>query len=597
MSVWEKVFKNTRSKVIVSLGQSAVKVPDITIPKRNYQLPSLYMGLAFGTAFTKRTFLTQLGNEVIRWKPENQQSKVEMSVFRVENVSSDTEQQISLGDEALNNFMSDRTEPPCTLFLEPVRFLLPSTKIPAYVTTYDGQKINYQSPSNKDIFKTYVRAQLQYLWDKAKNSFSDTKRFQIGQIIVEYPDYFASSDLKQYRQWLVEVAERFFPPLLPSEEEEVGINERFIFLPESLITFLHWLTDQVEPKLAAQEIDLKKLLVKYGVLPRTTDPINFIVVTMGATHSRVVRLKLTSISHVASAKKVGETVSIAHNYLSRTGFGGDHISCTFLEEEEERRYGAKPADRVSTLARKVIEDWNKMKNMEGKKHFEEVCGEQFTRAVEKLGELTLKGYSESPENTIIILGGKVFELPYFREFFKDYLHRNRVPQARVVFPSSGEIGIERVCDIVQFQQKGLGRLFVVKSNLESEGSQKFTWRVGKVVEGTLVETVLDPDNREWDAQHPREFNIKFELGVKFVRLGYQKTVGGISQLWASIAFKGKVSNPIVVTLRSEGSDDLKIVKIKTDGKTEVTPEDFQIDMLIAGEHPASFPLCDKLLKV
>ena len=597
MSVWEKVFKNPKSKVIPTLGPASFSVPGVKLPKKNYQLPSLFLGLSLGTTFTKRTFLGQVGSEVLRWNPENQQNKVEMSVARVEKVLSDSEREVSLGDEALSNFMSDRSDPPCTLFFQPVRFLLPSTKLSSFVTSCDGQKVLSQAPTNKDVYQLYINAQFKFLWEKARAFFSDVKRFQIGQIVVEYPDYFASSDLKQYRQWLVEAAERFFPPVLTTEEENSEIGERFTFLPEAVITFLHWLTDQVESKLAAQELELKKLMVRYGILPRTTDPINFLVVTIGATHSRVVKLRVPSLSNLASAKRVGETVTISHNYLGRTGFGGDHISCSFLEEEEEKRYGATPLHRVSTLTRKVMEDWQKMARPEGKKHFEDLCGEQFSKAMEKLGELTFKGFSESPENTVIILGGKLFAIPYFRDAFKEYLYRNRIPQARIAAPSSDDISIERVCDIIQFHQKGLGRLFIVKGGLDTEASQKFSWRIGKVVEGTLVETILEPDNKEWDAQHPREFTVTFERGVKRLNLGYQKTAGGLSQMWSNVNLKVRANASLQVTLRTEAPDDLKIVKIKADGKAEITADDFQIEMLIAGEHPSHFPLHDKLLKV
>ncbi len=596
MSVWDKVYKNPRSRVVPAMGPSSMSVPGIKLPKRSYQLPSLCLGLALGTTFTKRTFLCQIGSEVMRWKPENQQQKVELAAARVEKVLSDQEQEISLGDEALSNFMSDRSDPPCTLFLQPGRFLLNSTKLPSFVTLCDGQKSLYQSPTNKDIYQMFVRSQFKHLWHKARTFFSDVKRFQIGQIVIEYPDYFASGDLKQYRQWLVETADKFFPPLLPAEEETPELGERFVFLPEAVVTFLHWLTDQMEAKLAVQELELKKLMVHYGILPRTSDPINFLVVTIGATHSRVVKLRVNSFSQLASAKRVGETVTLSHNYLGRTGFGGDHISCAFLEEEEEKRYGATPMHRISTLSRKVMEDWQKMSSVDGKKHFEELMGEQFTKAMEKLGELTFKGFSESPENTIIILGGRVFAIPYFRDAFKEFLYRNRVPQARVSAPSD-ELSIERVCDIVQFHQKGLGRMFTVKGGLDTEVSQKFTWRVGKVVEGTLVDTTLEPDNKEWDAQHPREFTASFERGVRRLNFGYQKTVGGISQLWANVNLKVRVAVPLQVTFRTEAPDDLKVVKIKAEGKAEVTPDDFQIEMLIAGEHPSAFPLYDKLLKV
>jgi hypothetical protein len=332
-------------------------------------------------------------------------------------------------------------------------------------------------------------------------------------------------------------------------------------------------------------------------LPKTGEAVTFLVVTMGATHSRVVRLRVSSITDVASAKKAGETVTISHSYLGRTGFGGDHISCSFLDEEEERRYGATPAHRVSTLTRKVFEDWNKMSQIEGKKHFDDLTGEQFAKAVEKLGELTVKGFSESPENTIVILGGRVFAIPHLREIFQNFLQRSRIPQARITAPSNEDIGVERVCEILQSHQKGLGRLFTVKSGLETEGTQRFTWKIGKVVGGDLVDSVLEPDNKTWDAQHPREFTLNIGKGVRNVNLGYQKTAGGISQMWSRITLKGRATDSIQVTLRTEAPDDLKITQVKSEGKEPVTQDDFQIEMLIAGEHPSHYPLYDKLLKV
>lgn len=594
MSVWEKVFKNQGSKIVASLGAVSVKVPDVVLPKRSYQLPSLFLGLALGTTYTKRTFLYQMGTEVVRWNPEHKNEKLDFSVFRVEKVLSDTEMEISHGEEAFTNFMSDRSDPPCTLFFQPIRFLISGNKIPSFVTTGEGQKILYQSPSNKEIYQHYLRVQFRYLWNKA-HSMSADRRFAIGHVVVEIPDYFATPDVKRYREWLVDTAKGFFPPSLPTDEEVVDYTEKFTLLPESLVSFLHWLTDHVEPKLATQDLELKKLLVRYGILPKVGDPIHFLIVTMGSTHSRVVRLRIPSIEQVASAKKVGENVSVAHTYLGRTGFGGDHISTTFLAEEEERRYGTTPVHRVSTLSRKVLEDWSKINQPDGKKHFDELLGEQFAKAIDKLGELTIKGFSENPENTVVILGGKVFEIPYLRDKFKDYLQHNRIPLARVTWPSAGEIGIERVCEILQFHQKGLGRLFNIKSGLESEGAQRFTWKVGKVVEGNLVDSLLEPDNKKWDAENPREFTVEFGRGVRRLNLGYQQAAGGISQLWVNVTLKSRVVAPVQVTFRSDGPDDLKIAAIKTDDKTVVTAEDFQIEMLIAGEHPSYFPLCDKLL--
>jgi hypothetical protein len=263
MSVWEKVFKNPKSKVVLALGPETLSVQDIKLPKRNYQLPSLYLGLALGTTFTKRTFLCQLGTEVMRWTPENQQSKSDLSVFRIEKVHSDREQEISFGEEALSNFMSDRGDPSCTLFFQPGRFLLTGGKMPSFVTSYEGQKILHQSPANEEIYQYFVHSQFEFLWKKAHAFFSDIRRFQIGQIVVEYPDYFATPDLKKYRRLLVDAAKKFFPPTLSMEEEYVDVSEKMVLMPEAVITFLHWLTDQFDPKLAAQDLDLKRMLVRY----------------------------------------------------------------------------------------------------------------------------------------------------------------------------------------------------------------------------------------------------------------------------------------------------------------------------------------------
>ena len=596
MSVWEKVFKNTKSKGVQALGSASLSVPDLKLPKRTHQLPGLFIALAMGSTFTKRTFLCQLGAETMRWNPEEDNSKIDLSVFRVEKIINDNTPEISLGEEALSNFMSDRGDPGCTLFLQPSRFLLSDTKLPSYVTTTDSQKILHQSPSTKDLYKHYIKAQLGYLWEKAHSFYSEVRRFRVTNILVECPDYFVVSDYQKFKSWLVEAAEEFFPPILSPEEETTSLADRIILLPEAVITFLHWLTDHVEAKLAMQELDLKKLLAQHGILPRPADPINFLVVSMGGTHSRVVRIRLKAIDQIASAKRVGETVTLSHSYLGRTGFGGDHLSCAFLDEEEERRYGGSPASRVSTLTRKVFEDWGKLNQPEGRRHFDELCGDQYLKALEKLGELTMKGFSESPENTIIILGGKAFAIPHLRDVFKKYLNEHRIPMARLVTPSSEEISIERVSEIYQFHQKGLGRSFSVKSGLDTEGVQRFTWRIGKVVEGTLVDTILSPDNKEWDSKNPREFTLTFEHGVRHLNLGYQKTAGGISQLWARIQIQKRVISPVHVTFRTEAPDDLKIIEVKCEGKSDIVTEDIQIDMMMAGEHPSHFPLYDKVMK-
>ncbi len=596
MSVWEKVFKNSKSKATLTLGPTNLSVPDIKLPRRSAQLPTITIGLAIGTTYTKRTFICQIGTESMRWSPENTQAKTEMSVFRIEKVNSDQGQEIVTGEEALSNFMSDRSDPACTLFLQPIRFLLVGGKPPPYVTLCENQKILHQSPTNEDLYKSYIKSQFKFAYETARKIHSQIPRFQVGQIVAEYPDYYTAADLKKYRQLLIEAAQEYFPPVLSPEDEISDWTEHLTFLPESLVTVLHWLTDYIEPKLAAQELDLKKILVRHGILPRTSDPVNFLVVTTGATHSRVVRMKISSFAQLLSAKRVGETVPIGHSYFGRTGFGGDHISCAFLEEEEERRYGATPAHRVSTLTRKVMEDWGKMASPEGRKHFEELYGEQYSKAVEKLAEIVLKGFGESPENTIIVLGGKLFAIPHFREGFKTYLNQHKVPLARVVAPSTDDNSLDRACEVVQFHQKGLGRSFSLRSG-DAEGVQRFSWRIGKVVEGTLVESILAPDGKEWDSEHPREFTVAFERGVRRLNLGYQKTIGGLSQLWANVNLKSRIMASIQVTFRTEGPDDLKIVDVKSDAKTPVTADDFQIDMLISGEHPSYFPLFDKILKV
>jgi hypothetical protein len=596
MSVWEKVFKNTRSKVVMSLGPTSIKVPDITLPKRNQQIPSLFLGLALGTTYSKKTFFYQAGTEVTHWSPENLIEKLDLAVFRVEKVLSDTEYEISQGEESLSNFVSDRSDPPCTLFFQPIRFLTGGTPGATFVSTYEGQKVHYQSPTSKYIYQNYLRSQLLFLWKKAQ-SISQIKRFQIGQITMEYPDYFANPDVKKLKDWTLEVAKELFPPSLSSDDEEGDLSERFILLPESAITWLHWLTDNVETKLASKDLELKKMLVRYGILPRLADSVNFLVVTMGATHSRVVKLALPSTETFASERHGGETVNIGHTYLGRTGFGGDHISCAFLEEEEERRFGSTPVQKVSTFTRKVFEDWNKLNAADGKKHFESALKDQFTKAVEKLGDLTIKGFTENPENTVVVLGGKVFEIPYLREKFVDYLKNNRVPGARIAWPSSEKMGIERLCEIIHYHQKGMGRLFSVRSGVESESGQRFVWKIGKIVNSNLVDSVLEPDNKRWDAEHPREFTIEFGKGIKRVSLGYQAAGSGISQMWGNVILLKRLANPVQVTFRTSAPDDLKIIKTQTsDPKVAVVPEDFQIEMLIGGESPSHFPLHDKLLK-
>ncbi len=594
MSIWEKVYKNPKGAAL--LKDSSLQVPDIKLPKRGYQLPSLHMGLALGTTYTKRSAFCQIGNEFMPLNSEDERAKQDLSVFRVEKVISDIDHEVALGEEALGHFMSDRGDPACTLFFQPNRFLLAGTKLASFVTSYDGQKVLFQSPSNDEVFKHFIRAQYEYLWNASKSYFSEIRRFQLGQVVVEYPDYFSEPDLQKYRNWFVEAAEDFFPPLLDSEEEHVEMKDKFIFLPESLITLLHWLTDNVEAKLASQELDLKKLLAQRGILPRITDQLSFLVVTMGGTHSRVVRINVDSISELASAKRVGEAISVYHSYLGRTGLGGDHVSCSFLEEEEEKRYGATSAHKVNTLTRKVFEDWEKMTTVEGKKHFEELYGDEFNKAIEKLGDLTIKGFSETPENSLIVLGGKVFEHSYFRDNFKKHLSKNRVPMARVVSPSKGEISISRVCEILQFSQKGLGRSFTLRSSLDAESGSRMTWKIGKVVEGALVDTLVEPDNKMWDKDHPREFTISFAQGVRRMNLGYQKTADGISQLWANVTVNTRVITPLQVTFKTEGVSDLQITNISSEKETKITEENFQIDMLIAGEHPSHYPLYDKLLK-
>ncbi|HRU52496.1 MAG TPA: hypothetical protein P5543_09905 [Planctomycetota bacterium] len=597
MSVWEKVFKNPKSKGVVALGSGSLSVPGVKAPGRSGQFPNLVLGLALGTTFTKRTFLCQVGAEMARYKPENENGKNEIAVFRAEKVIHDQRQEISLGEEALSNFMSDRSDPACTLFLQPIRYLLGGAgKPPPYISTYAGEKIIHQSPTNEELYKIYIKAQLKFLYNAAKIHHSANTRFQLSQMVVEYPDYFATPDIKRYKKLVKESIEEFFPPML-TDEEQGDIYDKLTFLPESFITMLHWLTDQVDPKLAIQDIEIKKLMAKHGILPRITAPVNFLVVTQGATHSRVVRLQFSSFEQLISAKRVGETVSVGHNYLGRTGFGGDHISCAFLEEEAQQRYGATAANKVNSLSRKVLEDWSRMTNAEGKKHFEELLGNEYQKAMEKLAELTLKGFGENPENTMILLGGKVFEIPYFREHFKNLLRSYRIPQARIITPSAEECSVERACEILQFQQKGLGRSFTIRFGADTEGSQKFTWRIGKVVEGTLVDVILSPDDQEWDSQNPRTFTLTFEQGVRRMNLGYQKSLSGLSQLWANINLKPRIKSAVTVTCQTDGPDDLRITEVKTnDPETTITKDDFQIDMLIAGEHPSFFPLYDKILK-
>lgn len=596
MSVWENIYKNPKARVAVNkAGSTTLAVPDVKIPRRSGQLPTITIGLAVGTTYTKRTFFCQVGPESTPWNPEKNQGKSELSAFRLEKITSDQDVEVALGEEALNNFTGDRSEPACTLFLQPVRFLLLGGRPPAYVSTYEGQKIIHQSPTNEELYKSYIKAQFQYLYDTACKIHTQIPRFQIGQIIVEFPDYFTTADQKKFRLMMYESAQEFFPPVMSPEETE-EISEHFSFMPESWVTVLHWLTDHLEPKLTAQETDIKKILVRHGFLPRTGDPINFLVVTVGATHSRVVRLKVNSASHLMSAKRVGETVPIGHTYFGRTGFGGDHISCAFLEEEEERRYGGTPASRIATLSRKVLEDWGKIGSPEGRKHFEQLYGEQYSRAMDKLSEIVLKGFGENPENTLIILGGKIFGIPYFRDGFRALLQQHKVPGARIVGPSAEDNSIDRACAVIQQHLKGLGRSFIFRSG-DNDGAPKFTWKIGKVVEGTMVEAIMQPDNKEWDSEHPREFTVTLEKGVKILKLGYQKTIGGLSQLWANISLKTRVMATIQVTFRTEGPDDLRITDVKSDAKTPVTVEDFQTDMLIAGEHPSQFPIYDKIFKV
>lgn len=596
MSVWENIYKNPKARAALNKeGSTTLAMPDVQLPRRSGQLPSITIGLAVGTTYTKRTFSCQIGAESTPWTPEKNQGKSELSAFRIEKIISDQDFEMTMGEEALNNFTGDRSEPACTLFLQPLRYLLLGGRPPAYISLYENQKVIHQSPTNEELYKSYVKAQFQYLYDTACKTHTQIPRFQLGQVIVEYPDYFTTADLKKFRQMMMEAAQEFFPPILSQEEETEDIAEHFTFMPESWVTVMHWVTDYIEPKLTAQESDIKKLLVRQGFLPRTSDPINFLVVTIGATHSRVVRLKVNSVGHLLSAKRVGETVPVGHTYFGRTGFGGDHISCAFLEEEEERRYGGTPASRVATLSRKVLEDWGKIGSPEGKKHFEQLYGEQYSKATDKLGEIVLKGFGESPENTIIILGGKIFGIPYFRDGFRAHLQQHRVPGARIVGLSSDENSIDRACAVIQQHQKGLGRTFVFRSG-DSDGAPKFTWKIGKVVEGTMVEAIMQPDNKEWDSDHPREFTVTLEKGVKMLKLGYQKTIGGLSQLWANVTLKTRVMATIQVTFRTDGPDDLRITEVKSDAKTPVTADDFQIDMLIAGEHPSQFPIYDKIFK-
>ena len=594
MSVWDKVFKNP--KAAAELKDDSLSVPNLTLPTRGQSLPALVFGLSLGTTYTKRALFCQLGNDLLPWKPEMENRTLDFSVYRSEKVQSDTDQELSLGEDALGQFVSDRGDPSCTLFLQPNRFLLNLTKLPHYITTYDGNKVKFQSPNNDTIFENYIRAQYEFLWKNAHEYFSEIRRFQMGSIVVETPDHFSEQDSERYRSWFVNAGEKFFPPIMdPKGDHEIGMQEKVVSLPESAVTLIHWLTDQVEPKLAANELEIKKLMMRHGLLPRTDDPINFLVVTMGATHSRVVRLKVDSIEHLASAKRVGETITIYQNYLGKIGFGGDHISCSFLEEEEERRFGATAAHKVSTLSRKVLEDWGKLTTSEGKKHFDELIGEHYQKAVEKLGDLAIKGFAESPENTVIILGGRVFDIPHLRDIFANHLNANRVPQSRVVNVSSEQASISKVCEVLQFHQKGLGRFFTFKSSLEEESAGKLSWCFGKVVEGQLVETILKPDHNAWDADNTREFTVPFERGVRRLNLGYRKSKDGISQLWANVTMNARVASRVEVTFVTEGPSSLKVKSVKCDGET-VNADDFQVEMLLAGEPPSQFPLYDKLLK-
>lgn len=592
MSVWDKVFKNP--KAVAELDGDSLNVPNLKLPARGQSLPALVFGLSLGTTYTKRALFCQLGNDLLPWKPEMESRNQELSVFRVEKVQSDIEQELSLGEEALGQFMSDRGDPSCSLFLQPNRFLLNLTKLPHYVTSYDGSKVKFQSPSNKDVFENYIKAQYEFLWKTAHEYFSEIRRFQIGSIVVETPDHFSEQDSGKYQEWFSGVGEKFFPPIMePSGDHQTGLKEKVVTIPESAVTLLSWLTDQVEPKLAASELEIKKLMVHHGLLPRTDDPVNFLIVTMGATHSRVVRLKVDSMEHLASAKRVGETITIYQNYIGKTGFGGDHISCAFLEEEEERRYGATTVHKISTLSRKVLEDWGKMTGAEGKKHFDDLFGDHYQKAVEKLGDLTIKSFSESPENTIILLGGRVFDIPHLRDIFSNYLNSQRIPKARIVSGNNEDVQIGKVCEILQFHQKGLGRFFTFKSSLEEESGGKLSWCFGKVVEGSLVDTVLKPDHNAWNSENPREFSVAFERGVRRLNLGYRKTKDGISQLWANITMNARVSERVQVTFETDGPSTLKVKSVEG---SDVTVDDFQIEMLLAGEPPSQFPLYDKLLK-
>lgn len=594
MSVWEKIFKNP--KAANELDGTSLNVPSLKLPKRQ-TLPALVFGLSLGTTYTKRALFCQLGNDLLQWKPEMDNRKQDMSVFRVEKVYSDTDYELSIGEDALGQFMTDRGDPACTLFLQPNRFLLNLTKLPHFITSYDGHKVKFQSPTSQDIFENYIRAQYEFLSKTAHEYFSEIKRFQMGNIVVETPDHFSEQDVERYRSWFVNAGGKYFPPIMnPEGDHEVGIQNKVVTVPESVVTLINWLTENVEAKLAANDLDLKKLMVRHGLLPRLDAPINFLVVTIGATHSRVVRLKVNSVEHLASAKRVGETIPIYQNYLGKTGFGGDHISCAFLEEEEEKRYGATAVHKISTLSRKVLEDWGKMSNAEGKKHFNEVFGDHYKKAIEKLGELTIKSFSESPENTIILLGGRIFEISHLRDVFAEYLNSHRIPKARIVSSKNDDVHIAKVCEVLQFHQKGLGRFFTFKSSLEEESAGKLSWRFGKVVEGSLVDTVLQPDNAAWDEKHPREFTVAFERGVRRLNFGYQKTKDGISQLWANVSMNTRISSRVQVTFETDGPSHLKVKSVASDDNENVTPDDFQIEMLLAGEHPSQFPLYDKLLK-
>jgi len=599
MGLLDKIFQRQAGGAeLLPLEAPQVVSPE-TLLTPTHQLPSLFLGLDMGTTLTKRAALCQLGNELLHWNPETGPQKTELSVFRIEKVFGEGAREISLGEEAFTNFLGDRGDPPCTLFFQPLRYVFSKDKMDSFVTTHEGQKILHQSPSNKDLFQYYFGQQLKFLWERSRDTFAAIRRFQIGQIVVAYPDCFSEVDLDSFQDWLVEAAMEFFPPGILGDENATkeDIAPKFMLLPESVVTLLHWITDQIGTKMTAQDIELKKTLLKMGMLPRIDDPIYFLVVTMGATHSRVIRVKIPSFNRVASVKRVGENVPLAHIYLGRTSFGGDYIGCMFLDEEEERRYGATLTHRVSIFTRKVLNDWEKISSPEGRKHFEALCGEMYKKEQDKLIELTAKGFVESPENTMILLGGKVFSIPYFRDSFKYQLnHIYRVPQCRILTTSNEALGISRVCEIAQYHAKGLGRAFDVKPNRDIEG-QIFNWRVGKLVENYLVDIVLEPDNKDWNEENPREFTVPFEPGVKVLSLGYQKTAMGLSYLWCNISLKAarKMSGTVMLTFKTTSPTQISIVNVR-ENPDGVKSEDFFVEVMMSGEHPSNFPLFAKLFK-